>query len=473
MRPRDPSPAPLITAAELAEILALAPPARPVVLDVRYPGIGLPDDGYDQYLAGHVPGAAYVSLDDALAAPHVPGVTGRHPLPEAAVLQAAMRAAGVSAARPVVVYDDWHSIAAARAWWLLRWAGHDDVRVLDGGWRAWRAGGGDVEAGEVRPEPGDLVVEPGGRAVVDAEGAERIAATGVLLDARPANRYRGEDETIDPVAGHIPGARSLPALSLMADDGRFLPAERLAERFGAVGVRGDAGGRGGEGLGGGRSAGGRDGGVGIYCGSGLQACHVALAAAACGAAADPAVYVGSWSEWITDPARPVARGARPEGEADGAITGAANGAVDSAMGGAAVRAANGAAGEGAGVPEVVTLWRPTGPEEMELVRAGGSRRWPPRLAEQPIFYPVLNEQYATKIARDWNVPASGVGYVTRFDVEAEYLSQFPVRQAGGRDILEYWIPAERLEEFNDHIVGNIVEMAKFELVDGEVVERRF
>ncbi len=456
MRPRDPNPAPLITAAELAGLL-LAPPARPVVLDVRYPGIGLPDDGYDQYLAGHVPGAAYVSLDDALAAPHVPGVTGRHPLPEAAVLQAAMRAAGVSAARPVVVYDDWRSIAAARAWWLLRWAGHDDVRVLDGGWRAWRAGGGDVETGEVRPEPGDLVVEPGGRAVVDAEGAERIAATGVLLDARPANRYRGEDETIDPVAGHIPGARSLPALGLMADDGRFLPVERLAERFGAVGVRGDAGGRGGEGLGGGRSAGGRDGGVGIYCGSGLQACHVALAAAACGAAADPAVYAGSWSEWITDPARPVARGARPEGEADGAITGAANGA----------------AGEGAGVPEVVTLWRPTGPEEMELVRAGGSRRWPPRLAEQPIFYPVLNEQYATKIARDWNVPASGVGYVTRFDVEADYLSQFPVRQAGGRDILEYWIPAERLEEFNDHIVGNIVEVAKFELVDGEVVERRF
>lgn len=443
MRPRDPSPAPLITAAEFAEILALAPPARPVVLDVRYPGIGLPDDGRDQYLAGHVPGAAYVSLDDALAAPHVPGVTGRHPLPEAAVLQAAMRAAGVSAARPVVVYDDWHSIAAARAWWLLRWAGHDDVRVLDGGWRAWRAGGGDVETGEVRPEPGDLVVEPGGRAVVDAEGAERIAATGVLLDARPANRYRGEDETIDPVAGHIPGARSLPALGLMADDGRFLPAERLAERFGAVGVRGDAGGRGG--------------GVGIYCGSGLQACHVALAAAACGAAAAPAVYAGSWSEWITDPARPVARGARPEGKA----------------GGAAIRAANGAAGEGAGVPEVVTLWRPAGPEEMELVRASGLRRWPPRLAEQPIFYPVLNEQYATKIARDWNVPASGVGYVTRFDVEADYLSQFPVRQAGGRDILEYWIPADRLEEFNDHIVGNIVEVAKFELVDGEVVERRW
>ncbi|WP_311470106.1 rhodanese-like domain-containing protein [uncultured Actinomyces sp.] len=460
MRPRDPNPVPLITAAELAGLLPLAPPARPVVLDVRYPGIGLPDDGYDQYLAGHVPGAAYVSLDDALAAPHIPGITGRHPLPAAAVLQAAMRAAGVSAARPVVVYDDWRSIAAARAWWLLRWAGHDDVRVLDGGWRAWRAGGGTVETGAgAPPEPGDIVVEPGGRAVVDAEGAERIAATGILLDARPANRYRGEDETIDPVAGHIPGARSLPALSLMADDDRFLPAERLAERFGTVGVRRGAGGRGGGGCGdaGGRGGGGRGGGVGIYCGSGLQACHVALAAAACGAAADPAVYAGSWSEWITDPTRPVARGAQPEGEA----------------GGAAIRAANGAAGEGASALEVVTLWRPTGPEEMELVRASGLRRWPPRLAEQPIFYPVLNEQYATKIARDWNVPASGVGYVTRFDVEADYLSQFPVRQAGGRDILEYWIPADRLEEFNDHIVGNIVEVAKFELVDGEVVERRF
>mgnify|MGYP000929777190 CR=1 FL=1 len=490
MRPRDPNPVPpinplnprdprdslnprdpLIAAAELAELLLLAPPARPVILDVRYPGVGLPDDGRAQYLAGHVPGAVYVSLDDALAAPHVPGVTGRHPLPEAAVLQAAMRAAGVNAARPVVVYDDWHSIAAARAWWLLRWAGHDDVRVLDGGWRAWRAGGGTVETGAgAPPEPGDIVVEPGGRAVVDAEGAERIAATGVLLDARPANRYRGEDETIDPVAGHIPGARSLPALSLMADDDRFLPAERLAERFGTVGVRrgaggrggggcGDAGGRGGGGCGdaGGRGGGGRGGGVGIYCGSGLQACHVALAAAACGAAADPAVYAGSWSEWITDPTRPVARGAQPEGEAGGAV----------------IRAANGAAGEGASALEVVTLWRPTGPEEMELVRASGLRRWPPRLAEQPIFYPVLNEQYATKIARDWNVPASGVGYVTRFDVEADYLSQFPVRQAGGRDILEYWIPADRLEEFNDHIVGNIVEVAKFELVDGEVVERRF
>jgi hypothetical protein len=123
--------------------------------------------------------------------------------------------------------------------------------------------------------------------------------------------------------------------------------------------------------------------------------------------------------------------------------------------------------------EVVTLWRPTGPEEVELVRASGSRRWPPRLPDQPIFYPVLNEEYATMIARDWNVPASGVGYVTRFDVDKSYLDRFDVHQVGGRTILEYWIPAERLEEFNDHIVGKIVEVKRFELVDGDVVEFRF
>lgn len=123
-------------------------------------------------------------------------------------------------------------------------------------------------------------------------------------------------------------------------------------------------------------------------------------------------------------------------------------------------------------PEVITLWRPTGPVEIELVRASGSRRWPPRLPEQPIFYPVLNEEYATMIARDWNVPASGVGYVTRFDVERSYLDQFDVHQVGGRTILEYWIPADGLDEFNDHIVGRIVEVARFELVDGDVLEFR-
>lgn len=109
----------------------------------------------------------------------------------------------------------------------------------------------------------------------------------------------------------------------------------------------------------------------------------------------------------------------------------------------------------------VTLWRPTGPRELALVGASGWRAWPPRLPDQPIFYPVLNEDYATRIARDWNVPASGVGYVTRFDVQKEFLDRYDVQQAGGETILEYWIPAEDLEELNRHIVGTIEVVAEF------------
>ncbi|MBX3195466.1 MAG: hypothetical protein KF727_10295 [Microbacteriaceae bacterium] len=112
--------------------------------------------------------------------------------------------------------------------------------------------------------------------------------------------------------------------------------------------------------------------------------------------------------------------------------------------------------------ETIELWRPTGPEEIELVRASGSRRWPPRLPDQPIFYPVLNEDYATRIARDWNVKASGVGYVTRFRVRKSFLDRYDVQQVGGETILEYWIPAEDLEEMNDNIVGTIEEVARFE-----------
>src|SRR5580765_7850968 len=111
--------------------------------------------------------------------------------------------------------------------------------------------------------------------------------------------------------------------------------------------------------------------------------------------------------------------------------------------------------------DTVTLWRPTGPEELALVEAAGWRAWPPRLPGQPIFYPVLNEDYATKIARDWNVEASGVGYVTRFDVEKAYLDQYDVQQVGGQTIVEYWIPAERLDDFNRHIVGLIEVVAEY------------
>jgi hypothetical protein len=111
--------------------------------------------------------------------------------------------------------------------------------------------------------------------------------------------------------------------------------------------------------------------------------------------------------------------------------------------------------------DTVTLWRPTGPQELALVEASGWRAWPPRLPDQPIFYPVLNEDYATRIARDWNVPASGAGFVTRFEVAKEFLDRYEVHQVGGQTILEYWIPAEDLAELNRHVVGRIEVVARF------------
>ncbi len=264
---------PLISAGELGDQL---------LLDVRYPGPGSPVDGREAYRRAHIPGAVYLDMDTVLAAPHVPGRTGRHPLPDPETLQAGLRAAGVDDDSAIVVYDDWNSIAAARAWWLLRHAGLSDVRVLDGGWRAWT---GPTESGEVTPAPGTVTVAYGSRALLDADAAGSF--DGLLLDARPANRYRGEDETIDPVAGHIPGAVSLPALDLVSE-GRLLPAGELAAAFAGRGVTGP-------------------GQAGTYCGSGLQASLVALAASVAGVDEDLAVYAGSWSEWITDPDRGVAR----------------------------------------------------------------------------------------------------------------------------------------------------------------------
>lgn len=278
---------PLVTPGELADLLMQQTP--PVILDVRYPGPGSEVDGHAQYVAGHVPTAVFLPFDGVLSGRCIPGVTGRHPFPEPETFQAGMRAVGVSASRPVVVYDDWKSIAAARAWWMLCWAGHKNVRVLDGGWRAWVGSGAPVSEEDTVVAPGDFTVSPGGRTLMDADGAARLAQHAILIDARPADRFRGQGETIDPVAGHIPGAASLPALDLVTDQGHFLPASELITRFVALGVLGDTE-------------------VGIYCGSGIQACHVALAAQICGICDDPAIYMGSWSEWITDPRRPIERG---------------------------------------------------------------------------------------------------------------------------------------------------------------------
>ncbi|MER0483290.1 sulfurtransferase [Streptomyces sp. Edi2] len=275
----------IITATELAS--ELDRPTAPTVLDVRYQMGGPP--GRPEYEAGHVPGAVYVDLESELASP--PGPGGRHPLPDLDVFTEAMRAAGVRADRPVVVYDGGQGWAAARAWWLLRWTGHPDVRVLDGGLAAWRAAGGDLSVGQPTPQEGDFTPVPGGLALLRADDAAALARRGVLLDARAAERYRGEVEPIDKVAGHIPGAVSAPTTENVVEGGTvFRDASELAERFASLGATAKAE-------------------VGVYCGSGVSAAHEVLALAVAGIPA--ALYVGSWSEWTVDPSRPVATGPQP------------------------------------------------------------------------------------------------------------------------------------------------------------------
>jgi thiosulfate/3-mercaptopyruvate sulfurtransferase len=289
---------PLVDVTTLARSLAAEPP--PVLLDVRWwpgrrPGPdGLP--GIAAYRAGHLPGAVFVDLDRDLAA--APGPGGRHPLPEAAAFQLAMRNAGVSDGRDVVVYDEADATAAARGWWLLRYFGHTQVRVADGGYRAWVAAGQPVATGEqAAPRPGDFTARPGGMPLLDADGAVDLARRGILLDARAGERYRGETEPFDPVAGHIPGAVSAPTTANVLRDGCFLPVPALRARFGALGAAAR------------EPARGRGGAVGAYCGSGVTAAHEVLALAVAGLPA--ALYVGSWSHWVTDPARPVATGPAP------------------------------------------------------------------------------------------------------------------------------------------------------------------
>ena len=270
---------PLVSVPDLAAMLASDD--RPVLLDVRWALSGPP--GVVEFRAGHLPGARFVDLDRELAGPA--GRGGRHPLPEAAVFQDAMRRCGVQPGTEVVAYDGGDASIAARLWWLLHYYGHDRVRVLDGGFAAWRAGGHAVENGDPEPVPaGTFVARPGGLLVLDADGAARLARDGVLLDARAAERYRGEVEPVDPVAGHIPGAHSAPTGGNVGPDGRFLDSDRLRERFIGLGVA--------EGVD-----------VGAYCGSGVTAAHEVLALWLAGFRA--ALYVGSWSEWVAE-GRPVA-----------------------------------------------------------------------------------------------------------------------------------------------------------------------
>jgi thiosulfate/3-mercaptopyruvate sulfurtransferase len=273
---------PLVSVADLSA--SLAGGDAPLLLDVRWSLTGPP--GIDAYRAGHLPDAVFVDLDRDLAGP--PGPAGRHPLPDPAEAQESLRRLGVRGDRSVVVYDDSDASIAARAWWLLRWAGHGLVRVLDGGYAAWLSADLPTILGDPPAvRPGDIVVRPGQMPVAGADDAATVAATGVLLDVRAPERFRGETEPVDPVAGHVPGARNAPLADNLGPDGRFLDPAALAARFQSLGVRP-----------------GID--VAAYCGSGVSAAQTVLALEVSGRSA--ALFVGSWSHWVADAGRPVATG---------------------------------------------------------------------------------------------------------------------------------------------------------------------
>ncbi len=259
------------------------------VIDCRF-AVADKGRGRRDYLAGHIPGAVYAHLDDDLAGPVIAGVTGRHPLPDLEAFARTLSGWGVGPGVQVVAYDDAGGAYAARLWWMLRWLGHEAVAVLDGAWQAWVAEDRPTVAGqETRPE---RVFIPHPRPELLATATEvdaiRLDPGWRLLDARGADRFRGENETLDPVAGHIPGALSLPYAGNLAPDGHFLPPEALAARFAAV--LGDAPSQR----------------VVCSCGSGVTAAHDLLAMLHTGLG-EGRLYAGSWSEWITDPARLVAR----------------------------------------------------------------------------------------------------------------------------------------------------------------------
>jgi thiosulfate/3-mercaptopyruvate sulfurtransferase len=278
----------LITAAELADHIQGGDP--PTILDVRWQ-LDEPD-GRAAYLSGHIPGAVYVSLEEELSDHTIAG-RGRHPLPSGRSVEAAARRWGIRRDALVVAYDDWTRAGSARAWWVLTAAGLANVRILDGGLSAWRAAGGALETGPVKPQHGNVAVlhsdlYAGRLPTLTAQQSQQAGAAGLtLLDARAPARFRGEVEPVDPVAGHIPGAKNLPSGAVLAGDGTFLAEGAVTQLLSERGI--DRGGR-----------------IGVYCGSGVSATVTlaALAAAGC----EAALFPGSWSEWSSDPARPVARG---------------------------------------------------------------------------------------------------------------------------------------------------------------------
>jgi thiosulfate/3-mercaptopyruvate sulfurtransferase len=278
---------PLITVDELRDRLEAGEGIR--LLDVRYRLEQ--SDGRPDYLAGHLPGAVYVDMDTELST-HGDPSEGRHPVPSRETLQDAARRWGLDDGDSVVVYDDYRSVSAARAWWLLSRSGLDDVRVLDGGLSAWTEAGLALEVGDVERERGAVEIGDLSGGIATIDDAAAWPARGVLLDARAPERYRGETEPCDPIAGHIPGAVNLPA-------GAYLSGPRFAEPAAIRRALADVGAT-------------DDRPLAAYCGSGLTAAHLALAGAVAGV--DVAVFPGSWSEWSNTPGRPVATGPTPSGD---------------------------------------------------------------------------------------------------------------------------------------------------------------
>jgi len=271
----------LVEADALAARLAAG--ERISLLDVRGSVTGPP--GRPEHEAGHLPGAVFVDLETELSAP--PGEGGRHPLPDPGTFQAALRAAGVDEDVEVVAYDAATSLYAARLWWLLTDAAHPRVRVLDGGYAAWVAAGHPVETGPAPvPAPGTFVARPGHRDRVVVEQVLADHGDLTLVDVRAAERYRGETEPLDPVAGHVPGALNRPAAELLDAQGRFRPAAEVVAAYEGVAE------------------------PVLYCGSGITAAQALVALEAAGVEGGR-IYPGSWSDWIRDPERPVATGPEP------------------------------------------------------------------------------------------------------------------------------------------------------------------
>lgn len=275
----------LISPEELAR--QLGQPTPPVLIDIRFRLDG--PDGREEYLQSHIPGAVYVDLPTELAGKQN-GFSGRRPLPDIVDLERHARRWGISEGSHIVVYDNNRGQQASRAWWLLRWAGVDNVQLLDGGFEAWQAQGLPVTTDVTDPTLGNVSLKAGHLATLDADQAADFPRDGILFDARDAKSYAGGPVVAgqDPT-GHIPGAVSAPTAANLDENGRFLPSNKLRERFSALGADGKQ--------------------IGVYCGGGVTATHEILALATIGV--DAALFPGSWSAWSSDPSRSVRIGAEP------------------------------------------------------------------------------------------------------------------------------------------------------------------